>query len=87
MEITAGAQTYRGRIVGPLRFDAITAYDLRHSYATYLMAYGVQLTVSRDLLGHSDAALTARVYTHTNDETSVEAVKSVDKYLKKQGIG
>lgn len=87
MEIAAGAETYKGRIIGPKRFDSITLYDLRHTYASNLAASGVNITVSRDLMGHSDAALTARVYTHTSEETSQEAVKMVEKHLKKQGIG
>jgi integrase len=39
-------------------------HDLRHSAATILLAQGVNVKVVSELLGHSDIAITLRVYGH-----------------------
>jgi integrase len=39
-------------------------HDLRHSAATILMGMGINLKVIQELLGHSDVAITLRLYSH-----------------------
>ena len=43
---------------------AVRAYDLRHSYATLLLAAGVNIKEISTLLGHASIALTLDVYSH-----------------------
>lgn len=45
----------------------ITPYYLRHTYATALAEKGVDMKTAQYLLGHSDIAVTAKVYTHVTD--------------------
>lgn len=59
------------------RLPALTPHDLRHSYASELQARGVSLTVIRDLLGHSQAAVTDR-YLHAQPEELRAAVARLD---------
>lgn len=49
--------------------DDVTAYHLRHTFATDLQRAGVPINVARDLLGHSDISMTAKVYTHRDGDT------------------
>ncbi|MFF1380184.1 tyrosine-type recombinase/integrase [Streptomyces sp. NPDC058308] len=49
--LTAGLQT-------------IHFHDLRHSTATLLLEQGVELVVTKELLGHTHIGVTAAVYTH-----------------------
>ena len=58
----------------------LVPYCLRHTYCTDLRAAGVPIEVAKDLMGHADISLTAKIYSHA-EETSISAAKkSVDKY-------
>lgn len=48
-------------------------HDLRHSYATALLSSGEPLRYVSRLLGHADASVTLRVYSHILPETEVDA--------------
>ena len=50
-------------------------HDLRHSAATILLAMGVNIKVIQELLGHSDIAITLRVYGHLLPSMQAEAVE------------
>lgn len=50
-------------------------HDLRHSAATILLSMGVNIKVIQQLLGHSDIAITLRVYGHLLPSMQEEAVE------------
>lgn len=52
------------RILRDLGLAHMRIHDLRHSAATILLAKGVNIKVISELLGHSDIAITLRVYGH-----------------------
>lgn len=76
MNLTAGCQTGRPHKHTPHDLpigvmpipDDLTAYCLRHTYATDLERAGVPINVARDLMGHSSVLITSKVYTHRTDE-------------------
>lgn len=68
-----------------LRVDAglpwLRLHDLRHACATFLLAQGVDLTTIKDLLGHSQIAVTADIYTHVLERVARGASDLLDATL------
>ena len=76
-----------GNIINPSNLDSrvlkpaltlaglrsVRFHDLRHSYATALLSSGEPLRYVSKLLGHSDASITLKVYSHVLPETEVDA--------------
>ena len=56
-------------------------HALRHSCATFLKARKVDTLVIRDILGHSQMALTADLYTHIFAPGLREAIDKMDAML------
>lgn len=59
------------------RVKRIRIHDLRHSFASQLVAAGVSLFKVQALLGHQDAKMTMR-YAHLSPEAQVDAVLVLD---------
>jgi len=53
-------------------------HDLRHTFATRLIANGTSLAYVRDLLGHSSIQITVDVYAHLCPSGSREAIADLD---------
>ena len=53
-------------------------HDLRHSFASILLAAGVDLKVISELLGHSEIAITANLYVHLLPVSLEEAAAKFD---------
>ncbi|MDD2217639.1 MAG: tyrosine-type recombinase/integrase [Eubacteriales bacterium] len=51
-------------------------YCLRHTYCTDLQDAGVPINVAKELMGHSDISVTAKIYTHRT-ETSYNNAKDL----------
>lgn len=60
----------------------IRFHDLRHTYATLMIAGGVGAKVLQELLGHSRVGITLDIYTHTLREQKKEAVQKVEALLE-----
>jgi len=58
-------------------------HDLRHSHATHLLEANVHPKVVSERLGHSDPALTLRVYSHVLDDIQQEAATQTDELVGK----
>ncbi|HAO69659.1 MAG TPA: hypothetical protein DCR31_06255 [Ruminococcaceae bacterium] len=56
----------------------LTPYCLRHTYCTDLQRKGVPLNVARYLMGHTNIAVTANIYTHNGEEEVVMAGALID---------
>lgn len=70
MNIEMGCRVYRNKLIPPLPLqEPCRLYDLRHTYCTNLEKQGVPISIASRLMGHSDISLTARIYTHENDES------------------
>jgi site-specific recombinase XerD len=68
LEISHGAKVYRNQIVEHVVSKDLEPYLLRHTFCTDCQAAGVPLNVAKELMGHSDISVTAKIYTHMVDE-------------------
>jgi integrase len=66
--------------INPHRF-----HDLRHTAATLMLAQGVPLRVVQELLGHSQFATTADIYTHVLPVLMADAAAKMDAALVGRG--
>ena len=57
----------------------IRFHDLRHTAATLMLKQGVSIKVVQERLGHSDAAMTLNVYSHTIPGMQEEAARKMDE--------
>lgn len=64
------------RLYDRIGIEATTFHALRHTFCTLLAEMGVPLKNASVLMGHSDIAVTAKVYTHVDDN---EKKKSIEK--------
>jgi len=61
----------------------VVFHTLRHTFASWLAIQGTPLHVIKELLGHKTLAMTER-YSHLIPDTKREAVKGLQKMLKKE---
>ena len=61
-------------------------HDMRHSHATLMLAQGVPIKVVSERLGHSDVAMTLRIYSHVLPGVQAEAARNFALHLSQLGI-
>lgn len=70
MNIEMGCKVYRNELIPPYPLDSdFKMHYLRHTYCTDLELAGVPINIAKNLMGHSSIEVTAKIYTHFNDET------------------
>ena len=79
MNINAGAKMYRNEITEPKVAEDLTAYCLRHTFATDMQGAGVPLNIVKEIMGHDDITVTANTYTHQNINLAHEYFNQIDK--------
>jgi len=77
MDVALGAEKYRNQIkIETSKIDTdLSPYYLRHTYCTDLAVSGVDLKTASYLMGHSSIAVTAKIYTHVNEQMLLNAEK------------
>lgn len=63
----------------------LVPYDLRHTFCTDLRIRGVPIEEAKDLMGHADISLTAKVYSHQTKVSIKNAKKLYDGYGSNDG--
>lgn len=85
MHIEMGGQVFRDAIVPPFMVaDDLVPYCLRHTFCTDLQDAGVPINVAKDLMGHSDISLTAKIYTHRTNISINMAAEMMEKFRSKR---
>ncbi|MGN9806033.1 tyrosine-type recombinase/integrase [Micromonospora sp. L32] len=87
----AGAPLHRNRFNKDVWLPARTAaglpeatcHDLRHFYASALIGAGHSPKVVADRLGHSDPAMTLRVYSHLWPEDDDRTRQAIDDVFRR----
>jgi len=80
LDIMMGAQVYRSEIVVHAVADDLDPYCLRHTFCTDLQSAGVPINVAKEFMGHSDIALTSKIYTHKSETAFQNAAKSINEF-------
>lgn len=62
-------------------------HDLRHLTASLLLSEGVDIFTVKEILGHSQIALTANTYGHLTDKLSGDAAERMQRALADDNIG
>lgn len=83
MDIHLGAELYRNQIVSTRLAPDLMPYCLRHTFCTDLQDAGVPINIAKELMGHSDIATTANIYTHRNQETLHSYVSLMDSPINR----
>lgn len=69
------------RLTAKADVPAIRFHDMRHTVATLLMGQGVSPKVVQQILGHSDVAMTLRIYSHVSPQMQRAATEQLDKLI------
>ena len=70
---------YRNQLIAPYPLaDDFVPYNLRHTYCTDLQKKGIDIRTAQYLMGHSDISLTANIYTHADNSTTLEAARLIN---------
>lgn len=84
VDIALGAEIGRNQrhvtVVESVIAPDLSLYCMRHTYCTDLQAAGVPINVARDLMGHSDISLTAKIYTHMRDDIMEDAAAKIEAF-------
>jgi hypothetical protein len=67
--------------------DGLTFHDLRHTYASLMVAAGTSPHVIAEQLGHRDARLVLQRYGHLYPGASRQAALDLDLYLEATNVG
>ena len=59
--------------------ETFRTYDLRHSHASVVIDLGVNLLALAQRMGHSDPAMTLRLYGHLFEGTQVQLSEKIDE--------
>lgn len=84
MNIEMGCKVYRNELMPligttfPVANDLVP-YCLRHTYCTDLQSAGVPINVAKELMGHSDISITAKIYTHHSEIAFDNAKQLINK--------
>ena len=74
---------HQNRIADALKPHGVNVHSLRKTYAYILKSAGVHVTTASKLMGHSDPALTLRIYTLVRDDETDSAGVAVRQLLGK----
>jgi integrase len=81
-----GGSNFRARVFDPAKkraqLEEMIFTTLRHTYASLLIASGVQPMVVAEQLGHTDARLVLQRYGHLYPGAAAQAAMALDLYLK-----
>ncbi|MBO4561996.1 MAG: tyrosine-type recombinase/integrase [Clostridia bacterium] len=63
-------------------FKNLHPHKLRHTFASIAITNGADVASVSETLGHSDKAVTLRMYTHANEESKRKVSNLVEELLK-----
>ena len=67
----------------PMKIEAFTPHQLRHTYASMLYKSGVDVLTAKDQLGHSDIKTTLNIYTHLDSIYKKRSMEQLNNFIEK----
>lgn len=61
-----------------------TFHDLRHTFATYAIAEGVDVKTVSSILGHSNAAMTLNIYASADTDAKLAAASTIEDVMERR---
>lgn len=78
VNIDMGCKVVRGQLIPPYPLpDDIAPYNLRHEYCTELARQGVNISIAKKLMGHSNIQMTANVYTNLDQDDIINVARDL----------
>lgn len=74
------------RILDHAGCERVRFHDLRHTFATNALAYGMDIKTLSTILGHVSSATTLNTYSHITDEMRQRAAVKIDQGIAKADI-
>lgn len=74
------------RILDHAGCERIRFHDLRHTFATNALAYGMDIKTLSTILGHVSSATTLNTYSHVTDEMRQKAAVKIDRGIAKAEV-
>jgi len=80
------AQFYRiwKKAIAPADLMGLDPHDLRHTFATWLLSAGVNVTWVADQMGHESPSITLDTYAHLLPSSDGEAARKLEEWLNRQ---
>lgn len=75
-------EEYNKTVPDYMQLPVLRIHDLRHTFATLLLAEGEDIVTVCALLGHSDPSFTLRQYSHPLDSKKKEAASTMERILE-----
>ena len=70
------------KVMKSLNHEDFSFHSLRHTYATFLLSRGVPIKYVQEQLGHSNAEILLRVYSHVLPSASIMAMEVLNTSQK-----
>ena len=77
----SGLDAAHRRLLRRLDLPYIRLHDLRHTMVTNALRNGAAMRMISSVIGHSDPALTARVYAHVDDEMIADTIDAAARAM------
>lgn len=74
------------RILDHAGCERVRFHDLRHTFATNALAYGMDIKTLSTILGHVSSATTLNTYSHVTDEMRQRAAVKIDQGIAKAEV-
>jgi site-specific recombinase XerD len=85
MQINAGCKLYRNKLLAPYPIATdLVPYCYRHTFCTDLQDAGVQINIAKDLMGHSNISITAKIYTHMTENQLEQTAERIATFHRER---
>ena len=64
----------------------IRFHDLRHTAATMMIESGISIKIVQDILGHSNLATTADIYSHISENAKEKAMRQMEEVYRQKSM-